>query len=371
MSTDNPLRVGITGSNGLLGFHLKTFFMSHTDVVVTCAERAVFKDERAMDAFVSDLDVIVHLAYLNRGSDSEVATLNPELARKLVDGCQRTGSVKQIVFSSSSHIYRQSAYGTSKRECADIFHAWATENSGVFSNLIFPHVFGEYGKPFSNSVVSTFCYQLATGESPMIDHDGDLELLHAQDAAALVFDAIGQRTQGDISADGEKIKVSEMLARVTAMAKCYSEAIIPDLRDPFSLKLFNTFRSYLPADHFPVHLKLHEDERGSLFEAVKSENGGQTFLSTTKPQVTRGNHFHYHKVERFLVVKGEAVIRLRRLCSDEIIEIDVDGEQPAYVDIPTLHTHNITNVGDSELLTLFWSHEIFDPSNPDTFFEQV
>lgn len=367
----SELTFGITGASGLVGFHLRSFLISQENVLVKCADRTVFTEEAVMDDFVAGVDVIVHLAYINRGTDSEVAEANPELARKLVASCERSGSVRQIVFASSTHIYRDSIYGKSKRECSDIFRQWAGRQDGVFSNIIFPHVFGEHGKPFSNSVVSTFCYQLVKGEQPQIDHDGELELLHAHDAASMVFDAIRNKSDGDITVSGHKIRVSEMLDRVSQMAETYRSGIIPNLRDPLSLRLFNTYRSYLFPHHYPIKLKLHEDERGTLFEAVKSDNGGQVFLSTTKPGIVRGNHFHFHKVERFSVVQGEAVIALRRLCSDEVTEFRVSGSEPQFVDIPTLHTHNITNVGDSELMTLFWSHEIFNSECPDTIFEPV
>jgi UDP-2-acetamido-2,6-beta-L-arabino-hexul-4-ose reductase len=122
---------------------------------------------------------------------------------------------------------------------------------------------------------------------------------------------------------------------------------------------------------FPRPLKLNTDARGTLFEAVKGGGGGQTFLSTTLPGVTRGNHFHLNKVERFLVVQGEAVIRIRKVLSDEVWEYRVCGAQPAYVDMPTLHTHSIENVGETELVTLFWTHDLFDPANPDTFADEV
>jgi UDP-2-acetamido-2,6-beta-L-arabino-hexul-4-ose reductase len=120
-----------------------------------------------------------------------------------------------------------------------------------------------------------------------------------------------------------------------------------------------------------VPLERRADERGSLFEAVRSLNAGQTFFSTTQPQITRGNHYHTRKVERFLVVKGQAVIRMRRLFSDEVLEYPVTGDEPCYVDMPTLYTHNITNIGDGELMTLFWANEIFDSGDADTFFEVV
>lgn len=365
------IKIGITGAGGLIGFHLRAFLRSREDVSCTCADRGVFADAHAMDAFVASVDVVVHLAYINRGNDAEVSEANPDMARRLVEACERAGTVKQIVFSSSTQVQRDNLYGKSKRDCADVFRHWADGHGAVFSNIIFPHVFGEYGKPFANSVVSTFCYQLAKGEQPKIDRDGDLELLHAQDAAALIYECICRKRDGDIPVGGVKLKVSEMLDRLSGMVESYIGGIIPDLRDPFSLGLFNTYRSYLFPDHYPVRLALHKDDRGALFEAVKTENGGQAFLSTTRPGITRGNHFHYHKVERFLVVQGEAVIALRRLCSDEVVEFRVSGSQPEFIDMPTLHTHSIRNVGDHDLMTLFWAHEIFDPDRPDTFHEPV
>lgn len=365
------LKIGITGSNGLLGYHLRCFLHSREDVSVICAERSVFADEEAMDKFVSSIDVVVHLAYKNRGAEQEVEQLNPSLAERLIAACERAGNIRQIVFSSSTHIYRDSAYGRSKRKCSELFSEWAERNNVCFSNIIFPHVYGEFGQPFSNSVVSTFCYQMANGETPAIDHDGDLELLHAQDAASLVYQAVCDGMSGDIPATGIKIKVSEMLAQLGQMAGTYAKGVIPDLRNLFSLKLFNTYRSYLFPAHYPVSLTLHEDDRGALFEAVKSDNGGQTFLSTTRPGITRGNHYHYHKVERFLVVQGEAVIALRKLFSEQVIEFKVDGSSPQFIDIPTMYTHHIRNTGKNDLMTLFWSHEIFNPEAPDTIFEVV
>jgi UDP-2-acetamido-2,6-beta-L-arabino-hexul-4-ose reductase len=151
----------------------------------------------------------------------------------------------------------------------------------------------------------------------------------------------------------------------------YAGHVFPDVRDDFDRDLFNTFRSYLYPHRYPTALTLHEDPRGCLFEAVKTHNGGQTFLSTTKPGITRGNHYHTRKIERFLVVSGQAEIRLRRVFDSEVQVFKVSGDQPAYVDMPTLHTHNITNTGSSDLITLFWTHEFYDPNMPDTFFELV
>jgi UDP-2-acetamido-2,6-beta-L-arabino-hexul-4-ose reductase len=165
--------------------------------------------------------------------------------------------------------------------------------------------------------------------------------------------------------------VTELYDRLREFHAGYQANIYPDLGDPFTAALFNSYRTALYPNGFPRPLKLNTDARGTLFEAVKGGGGGQTFLSTTLPGVTRGNHFHLNKVERFLVVQGEAVIRIRKVLSDEVWEYRVCGAQPAYVDMPTLHTHSIENVGETELVTLFWTHDLFDPANPDTFADEV
>ena len=168
------------------------------------------------------------------------------------------------------------------------------------------------------------------------------------------------------------MKTSELLAKLQAFDNSYRvNRTVPDLRNGLDLRLFNTYRAALYPNGFPVDLTLHSDDRGWLFEAVRESNGGQTFLSTTHPEITRGNHYHYHKVERFLVVSGKAVIRIRRLFDDKVEEFHVSGERHQFVDMPTLHTHAITNIGDSDLLTMFWSHEVFDPEAPDTVWEKV
>lgn len=341
------------------------------DISIGAADRATFSTPEAMDAFVSGCDVIVHLAGQNRGSDSEIEETNPALAKALVDALLRTDSSPQVLFASSTHVDRDTAYGRSKRQATDIISQWAKEQGAGYCNLILPHVYGEHGKPFYNSVVSTFCYQLATGGKPEIDEDGQLELLHAQEVAEYVLAAIRSGKTGDAKPDGVPIRVSELLLRLRGLSEEYLGGVIPGFNEPLDLRLFNTFRSYLYPEYYPRFLQLFEDNRGSLFEAVKTGHGGQAFLSTTRPGITRGDHFHFNKVERFLVVKGEAEISLRRRFDDSVKTFRVSGETPCFIDMPTLHTHNITNVGQEDLLTFFWSHEIFDAENPDTFPEPV
>lgn len=338
---------------------------------VIAAGRDDFADLGRLRRFVSECGTVVHLAGMNRGDESEIERVNVDLARRLVEALDETGARPQVVFASSTHVDRDTAYGRSKRAAAALFEKWAGKSGGTFTNLVLPHVFGEGGRPFYNSVVSTFCYQLAKGDEPRIDLDGELNLMHAQDVAQLCLDAIDEPGMGERRPDGIPIRVSELLELLKTQSCTYSTGVIPAFRDPLELRLFNTFRSYLYPDRFPWPVTVHSDRRGSLFEGVKTLHGGQAFVSTTKPGITRGEHFHMQKVERFLVLSGTAVIRLRKLLGVDVLEFPVTGNQPAFVDIPTMYAHNVTNVGTDDLVTLFWSHEIFDPDAPDTYAEAV
>lgn len=365
------LTVGITGVRGMIGWHLQAYLHGCPECRTVSADRSVFLNTGALDEWVTSSDVIVHLAGMNRGDDAELEQTNIALSEALISACKRNGRRPHIIFASSTHITRDTAYGRSKRESAARFQRWAESSGGIFSNLILPHVFGESGKPYYNSVVSTFCHQLANGEAPEIVNDGDLELLHAQQVAERIHEIIRSQETGDIRVPGVPMKVSELLARLRHFDALYRSQILPDLREEIHLSLFNTYRAYLFPTHYPTKLERHQDNRGALFEAVKTLHGGQCFISTTHPGIARGNHYHRKKIERFLVLGGRGLIRIRRLFSGEVFEFEVSGDKPQYIDMPTLHTHDITNVGNETMTTLFWSHEIFDPSNPDTFPEPV
>jgi UDP-2-acetamido-2,6-beta-L-arabino-hexul-4-ose reductase len=365
------LKVGITGIDGLLGWHLRVFLHGNADVTVAGATRATFSDEGELRKFVSGCDAIVHFAGMNRGNDEELERTNAKLADLLIDACERDSCHPHILFASSVHIHRDTVYGRSKRDVAEKFSRWAENSGSRFTNLILPNVFGECGKPFYNSAVSTFCYQLANDQQAEILKDIDLELIHAQRVASIIFDCIRNGNCGSHEVSGTKTSVSSVLQLLSNISEQYGKQLVPELGDHFQLSLFNTYRSYLYPNRFPVPLTLHADSRGSLFEAVKTLHGGQAFLSHTHPGITRGNHYHKEKFERFLVIKGEAVIRIRKMFANEIFEFKVSGEKPQYVDIPTLHTHNITNTGDTELTTFFWSHQIFDAAVTDTMQENV
>lgn len=364
--------IGVTGPQGLIAWHLRSFYQPlKADYRLRLADRETFVDPARLDEFVRDCDVIVHLAGVNRGSDAEVTEGNHELARQLLASLDRTAQSPDIIFASSTHIDRGSAYGRVKKQIGEELLQWADTRGVNCTVLVMPHVFGEFGRPFYNSAVSTFCHQLAHGETPEIIYDGDLELIHAQDVAGEIHALTQTSIHGVHRLQGRRMRVSEMLNLLQRIDKQYKSGVLPDLEDSIVLQLFNTYRSYLYPSYYPRSLVLHADARGWLFESVKTRHGGQCFLSSTSPGITRGNHFHFSKVERFLVVSGKALIRVRKLLTDQVDEFHVSGDKPQFIDIPTLHTHSIENTGDTELLTLFWAHEIFDPESPDTYPEEV
>ncbi|MEJ2455330.1 MAG: NAD-dependent epimerase/dehydratase family protein [Candidatus Thiodiazotropha sp.] len=367
------MKIVITGSAGLIGQHIQYRLFSKADFEcqIIGITHELFNDKDHLTEILEHTDVLIHCAGINRDSDEELETGNKLLAKNLVNALLKSSATPHLFYTNSIHTDSNTAYGRGKQLAHDIFTAWAEDNSANYTELVLPHIFGEGGRPFYNSVVHTFCYQLTKSEPLKIDSGGQLELIHAQAIPIAIIDAIHKRHHGQLRLIGKRISVAEVAGKLISMHREYTSGIVPDLRNHFELDLFNTLRSYMYPDFYPRLLDLHTDERGSLFEAIKNLNGGQVFLSTTKPGITRGNHYHLHKVERFLVVRGSAIIRIRRLFEESVLEFNVCGDTPCYIDMPTFHTHSITNTGTDELLTLFWSHEIFDPNDSDTFYEPV
>lgn len=364
--------IGVTGPNGFLGWHLRVRLHATGHANVVAAGRETFSDTERFDEFVTACDAIYHLAGVNRGSAAEVEQGNVDLANALAAAKARTGARFALAYANSTKAGEDSAYGRSKAEAADILGSAQADAGEPFINAVLPHLFGEHGRPFYNSAVTTFAHQLANGDEPAIDRDSELELLHAQDAAGAMVATVTEGSSGTIRPEGERILVSEVLDRQRRLARPYLEAgRIPEMPTRFDVRLFNMFRSQLFPDRTPIELVPHRDDRGVFFETIRSEGKGQAAVSTTAPGVTRGQHFHYDKIERFVVISGEARIEIRRLLHDRVHSYEVSGDTPVAIDMPTLAAHNITNVGSSELVTQFWTNDLFDPQNPDTVPEEV
>lgn len=373
--THNTLRIGITGQSGFIGTHLYNFLGTREDV-----ERIPFKDEffnknADLDSFVKRCDVIVHLAAMNRhGEKGVIYKTNVELVKKLIKSVNRTDTNPHILMSSSTQETRNNEYGRSKKKGRELFVNWAEKYNGNFTGLIIPNVFGPFGVPFYNSFIATFSHQIVNHEEPKVEKDAEIDLIYVHDLVQAIFKIIKEKKyQRKLYVPHiATAKVSEVLAKLNFFQQRYVEkGIFPKLESYFELCLFNTFRSYLADNYFPRNFDVHADERGAFVETVHTMGKGQFSYSTTKPGITRGNHYHTRKVERFAVIKGKARIQLRKIGTDDVINYEIDGNKPGYVDMPVWYTHNITNIGDEELITLFWINEFFDPADPDTFYEKV
>ena len=377
------LKIGITGQPGFIGTHLfNTLNLSKDKFQTIPFEDSYFSDVDKLNSWVKQCDVIVHLAAMNRHNDPDVLYhTNIKLVKQLIAACETTNSTPHILLSSSTQEERDNLYGKSKKEGRELLAQWATKNSANFTGFIIPNVFGPFGNPYYNSVIATFCHQLTHNEQPRIDVDGELKLIYVAELVQHFIDRI-EKVNLEISnpvvetiqlPHTSQAKVSSILQILESFkAKYFTTGEIPALDSTFERNLFTTFLCYINhKQFFPFHLKKNTDNRGSFVETVKLNSGGQISFSTTAPGITRGNHFHTHKAERFAVIKGKALIQLRKIGTTEVFNFELSGDQPSFVDMPIWHTHNITNIGTNDLYTIFWINEFFDANDPDTYFEAV
>ncbi|MGH3457714.1 NAD-dependent epimerase/dehydratase family protein [Aeromicrobium sp.] len=359
------MKVVVTGAHGFLGWHLRCRLKAMYDHEVVAVGRG-----NDLSAAVRGADAVIHLAAVNRGSDDELSDGNVALADAVVKALRESVSAPRVVFANSIRAGDGTPYGDGNAGASHLLRDAAKAQGWPFIDVELPNLFGEHGRPGYNSFVATFCHEVAAGREPQVS-DNLIELLHAQDAAQLLIDGLEGGPRID-RPRGEPHGVVEVLDLIRAFDATYRSGAFPSLESAFEADLFNTYRSAAVESHPTIRLERRTDPRGALVEAVKAHGGGgQTFFSTTLPGATRGDHFHLRKVERFVVIGGQARIRLRRLFTDDVRTLDVSGDVPVAVDMPTMWAHDITNTGDSELLTLFWTDSVFDPDHPDTYPEPV
>lgn len=364
MATQSSDTVALTGAGGFLGWHTRAALLETSTPTATFKVGDSFDLEAAKSA-IDGTQRLIHIAGINRASDDEVRDGNILFANQVAETLRTVETAPSVVvYANSTQVGNGTVYGAAKEEAAEIL-ARASEDRGVeFLNLQLPNLFGEHGKPFYNAVTSTFCHLLANAEEPTVENDKDLTLLHAQNAADLLVGNVGL---DNLYALAAQETVSGLLARLKALKAVYETGEIPDISNPFDRDLFNTYRSYLIDVKPSFMLKRQADQRGSFFEVIRSTGGeSQTAFSTTVPGITRGNHFHRRKIERFCVLVGEARIEMRPLFSDKVYAFEVRGDEPTAIDMPTLWPHNITNTGSGTLYTAFWVNELYDNARPDT-----
>lgn len=377
MMTD-LIKVGITGQAGFVGTHLyNQLGLLSKQFERIPFEDSFFYDETKLDKFVADCDAIVHLAAVNRCPDpDDLYNTNIALVEKLICSIKKTQVKPHVLFSSSTQESLDNPYGKSKLKGREMFEEWAKSSGASFSGLVVPNVFGPFCKPNYNSFIATFSWKLTHSENPVVLNDSSVKLIYVDSLCKIIIERISKKQPGiesvEVPHDFEE-KVSSILDKMVVYKDQYLlNGIIPAMNDFNEVNLFNTFRSYIDNDvFFPRPLVLNSDERGTFVETIRLGVGGQVSFSTTKPAVTRGNHFHTRKVERFTVIKGKAKIRIRKIGTDSVLDFYLDGNSPSYVDMPVWYTHNIENIGTEELYTQFWINEWYNQDDPDTYFENV
>jgi UDP-2-acetamido-2,6-beta-L-arabino-hexul-4-ose reductase len=370
------LKIGITGQNGFIGYHLtQTIKYKYSDYTLVPFQKSFFEKENSLIEFVSSCDVIVHLAGVNRAqTDEEVyddnIKLNIVLKKALIDA----NFNGHLLFASSSQEKGVSVYGKVKKASRLALEETMDSLGGLFTGLIIPNVFGPFCKPNYNSFVATFCSKILNNETPEVIQDANVPLLYVGNLVEQILEVIRDPKGSLIEIQPDlEVKVTEVLDLLNTFKDSYLDSnTIPSLQTPFELQLFNTFRSYLDIENrYPFLLEKHSDERGFFSEIIRTNIGGQFSYSTTLPGITRGNHFHTRKIERFMVIGGKAKISLRKIGTDQVHNYYLDGDKPSYVDMPIWYTHNITNIGATPLITAFWINEPYNSEDSDTYFENV
>ena len=370
-------KIGITGRNGFIGTHVYNVLSLQPDKYELIEIKQTHWDN--VDHFyelINSCDAVIHLAGVNRHTNSDfIYDENIRLAELLVNVLYKVKHPIQLIFSSSLQEHTDAPYGKAKKKSRELFEKWSNDTGNIFWGCVIPNVFGPFGKPFYNSFVATFCYQLTHQGTPEIQTDAIVPLLYVGDLVAelekILQLPVGNAYQ-EITAS-KVLKVSDVLLQIQYFTEEYlHKGIIPELQDKFAIQLFNTYRSYIPHEKlFPKMYVEHSDNRGAFVELIRLGIGGQVSFSTTLPGITRGNHFHTRKIERFSVIKGKAKMELKRYGCSEVHTFYLDGANPCYIDIPIWYYHNITNIGEDVLYTIFWISEQYNPDDADTYFEKL
>jgi len=367
-------KVLITCSKGFVGKNLCAVLRGRDDIELY--EFDIDSNPAELYTALQQVDCIIHLAGVNRPENpDEFETGNAGSLKEICSRLQEVGRAPKIILSSSIQAELDNPYGISKRRAEEALQRFA-ENTGAECVVYrFKNLFGKWCRPNYNSVTATFCHNIANDLPIQIsDPSNEIELTHI-DAVLEAFSAeLSSSSSGFRFAQplvSTSITLGELAEKIHFFKKMRTSLHLPVLDNAFDRALYGTYLSYLDTRDFEYGLEKRSDQRGSLAEFLKSSSMGQIFVSRTKPGITRGDHYHHTKTEKFLVLQGTAVIRFRHIEDDQILEYKVQGEDYRVLDIPPGYTHSIKNVGEDELVTLFWASEIFDPGKPDTYFEAV
>lgn len=380
------MRILVTGAKGFVGRNLvenlKNIKNGKDKTYPLLQELEIFEydidtDEKLLDEYCKNADFVFNLAGVNRPKDeSEFLDGNFGFAKKLLETLEKYNNKCPIMLSSSIQAAIDNPYGRSKKAGEDLFFEYSKKTGAKVLVYRFPNVFGKWCRPNYNSAVATFCHNIAH-DLPITVNDPSvmMTLVYIDDVVNELINALcGKENRvGDFCEVGvvHKITLGEIVNLLYFFKESRKTKEVPDVGDAFSNKLYATYLSYLAENEFSYPLKMNCDDRGSFTEILRTDNRGQFSVNISRPGITKGNHWHNTKNEKFVVVSGKGVIRFRKIGSDDIIEYYVSGDKIEVVDIPIGYTHNIENLGDTDMVTFMWANECFNPEKPDTFFEEV
>lgn len=380
------MKILVTGAKGFVGKNLiSTLYnikngkdKTHSLSVEEIYEYDIDSTKEDLKKYTTDCDFVVHLAGVNRPTKpEEFYEGNAGFTETLCNYLKSNNNKAPILVSSSIQADRDNDYGKSKKEGEDLLLKFGKENGNPIYIYRFANLFGKWCRPNYNSVVATWCYNIAHDLPIQVnDRNAVIPLCYIDDVVDEILQCMNKKPS---TIDGtyygvEKIynislqKLEETLYQIKESRNNLS---IVDQSDEFTRKLYATYLSYLPEDKLNYPLRMNIDNRGSFTEFIRTKEHGQISINISKPGITKGNHWHHTKNEKFLVVSGKGVIRFRKINDDKVIEYFVSGEKLEVIDIPTGYTHNIENLGDTDMVTVMWANEPFDPNKPDTYFEEV
>ncbi len=371
------MKVLVTGANGFIGKNLIAELEHREGIEVLPYD--IDTPQELLQEYCAVCDFVFNLAGVNRPEHmEEYMEGNFGFATTLVNTLQKCQNTCPVMNSSSIQAALENPYGKSKKAGEDMLFAYGQKTGAEVYIYRFPNVFGKWCRPNYNSAVATFCHNIAHGLPIQVnDRSTVMHLVYIDDVVEELLQALDRHPH--VNSDGycyvptvHEVTLGEIVNLLYSFRESRTNLMVPDMTEGgFEKKLYSTYLSYLPKDKFSYPLITHTDDRGSFTEILKSADRGQVSVNISKPGITKGNHWHHTKNEKFLVVSGEGLIRFRKYGDDEIIEYHVSGEKPEVVDIPTGYTHSIVNVGNTELVTLMWCNECFNPGKPDTIYEVV
>lgn len=369
------MKILVTGSQGFIGKNLITELHNRGfDELYSC-NRDTSSEE--LQQYLSDCDFVFHLAGINRPDNpEEFMEGNCNFTSMLLHGLKEQKNHVPVLMTSSVQTELNTPYGISKRAGEKALFAYGQETGSRILLYRLPNVFGKWCRPNYNSVIATFCHNIA--------HDLEIRIDNADTVMTLVYidDVVEEFIRG---LEGKENRIGEIcqvtaaytvtLGKLAQLIRSFKESrqtlIVPNMGNDLEKKLYSTYLSYLPVEKFSYLLRMNEDTRGSFTEFIKTPERGQISVNITKPGITKGNHWHHTKNEKFLVVHGKACIQFRKIDSTQVFEYHVSGDRMEVVDIPTGYVHNIINEGEDELVTVIWANEPYNRDHPDTYYLKV